>query len=92
MIKKETKMGVKVKLNIKDAKITLSLEEVKELAKILEGIVGKETQYIPYYPYVEPCRPWRWDYWDTDPYSPTVIWGDCDSTTTSSTYSVSLKN
>ena len=105
MSRKESKlMEVRVKLKIKDVKIELSLDEVRELGRILESIVGRESpQYIPYY--VKPLwRHWDVPYWDwgtttttdsagtsSDDYPHTTSGGACGADKTTSTYSVSLK-
>ncbi len=98
MKKKEYKpMEVKVKLRIRDVKIELSIDEVRELGKILESIIGKESpNYIPYY-----VEPHGWKYWNTEPFDPTTTWTssgsyEYDETSTDisdliSNYSVSLK-
>ena len=95
---KESKpIEVKVKLKIKDVKITLSLDEVKELAEILGKIVGKETEYYPYIPYYEPYRrTWEYPHWDwgTITTAPSTTWtsGNAETSSNTSVYSVSLKS
>lgn len=49
----------------KGKKVSLSLEEAKELHEQLDELFGKETQYIPYYT-------GNWPYWYN---SARPIWG-----------------
>ena len=62
-----------ISIKIGKNKITLTLDEAKELKELLNETFGdKETVYIPQpYPIYE--RPWRWEYWDVY-YTPLQHW------------------
>jgi hypothetical protein len=60
-------MDIKIILTIKDQKIELTSEELKELRKIIDDIIPVETlspietekEYVPYYPWY-PSYPEPW--------------------------------
>ncbi len=57
-------MEVKIKLKIKDVEIELSVDEAKELEKILRAISGKEKPiWNPPITYVPPYREWDYPPW-----------------------------
>lgn len=64
-------MEVKIKLKIKDVEIELNRKEAKELKDILNDLVGREKEYIPYpEPYPVYPNPWYpvYDKWE-------ITWG-----------------
>ncbi len=61
-------MEVKIKLKIKDVEIELKKDEAEELRDILNGLVRKEKEFVPY-PLLYPVYPNLWDKWE-------ITWGD----------------
>lgn len=91
-------MEVKIKLKIKDVEIELSREDAQELRDILNGLVAKEKEYIPYpitypitypvYPDPYPHRPWSpWygEHWD-------VTWSGTSNNALPAEMSICLNN
>jgi hypothetical protein len=83
-------MEIKLNLKIRDTEIKdLSLDEIRELRDILNKLITKEREYVPYYPYCPVHIPTVWEPWEIT----------CDESTTTISpdtgddiyYTVSLK-